>query len=186
MLKYAIGHCVRRYAKRFFSLGLVVTKQQWTQFRHRNTSFAVFDVRSCAAVGEADPNLFTHANQRVLMRIYVQYRQCTEKKIDDTISLGRSGSASPSQLSKRTHPRSMCSLPLCFAHHAKLGLQLGRDLEALCVPTGISPVSLQLMPSCRGCQTTATVRPTPKTAGTARPNLETIHRKEAPANCLSG
>ena len=65
--------------KGFFSLGLVVTKQQWTQFRHRNTSFAVFDVRSCAAVGEADPNLFTHANQRVLMRIYVQYRQCAEK-----------------------------------------------------------------------------------------------------------
>ena len=70
--------------KGFFPLGLVLTKQQWTQFRHRNTSFAVFDVRSCAAVGEADPNLFAHANQRVLMRIYVQYRQCTEKKIDDT------------------------------------------------------------------------------------------------------
>ena len=80
MLKYAIGHCVRRSAKRFFPLGLNVTKQRWTQFRHGNTSFAVFDVRSCAAVGEADPILFIYANLRVLMRMYVQYRHCTEKK----------------------------------------------------------------------------------------------------------
>ena len=84
MLKYAIGHCVRRSAKRFFPLGLNVTKQRWTQFRHGNTSFAVFDVRSCAAVGEADPILFIYANLRVLMRMYVQYRQSTEINIDDT------------------------------------------------------------------------------------------------------
>ena len=84
MLKYAIGHCVRRSAKRFFPLGLNVTKQRWTQFRHGNTSFAVFVVRSCTAVGEADPVLFFHANQRVLMRMYVHHRQRTEINIDDT------------------------------------------------------------------------------------------------------
>ena len=70
--------------KGFFPLGLNVTKQRWTQFRHGNTSFAVFDVRSCAAVGEADPILFIHANQRVLMRMYVHHRQRTEINIDDT------------------------------------------------------------------------------------------------------
>ena len=65
------------------------------------------------------------------------------------------------QLSKRTHPRSMLLLPLCFAHQAKFWL-LGNDMEALCVPTGIFPISLRLIPSCRRCRTTATVRPTPK------------------------
>ena len=73
------------FCEKVFPLGLVVTKQRWTQFRHGNTSFAVFDVRSCAAVGEADPILFIHANQRVLMRMYVHHRQRTEINIDDTL-----------------------------------------------------------------------------------------------------
>ena len=45
----------------------------------------VFDVRSCAAGGEADPSLFIHGTQRVLMRIYVHGRQTAEKKTDDTM-----------------------------------------------------------------------------------------------------
>ena len=47
----------------------------------------IFNVQSGTAGGEADPSLFIHGTQRVLMRIYVHGRQTAEKKTDDTFLL---------------------------------------------------------------------------------------------------